>query len=166
MIKYNDTKIYKWFTIVTFSVGVILGAISYYSILHVEPTIKKLLDEGSNIQITEKMTDAEKIEARAKMSVYMTEAYKRLRNPQLFARYENFDFFSDRIRSKFLPRFDQMVSEKAVITKEYRPYLEILLERRAQGSRLGRNTMVFFFLLSLAGALFLLWERRSVKKAS
>jgi hypothetical protein len=164
MKKFNDTKILKWFTIVTFSIGVIVGAISYYSILHVEPAIKTLLDKGSNVTFSETMTDAEKEEAQKKMSEPLTEAYNRLRNPQLFARYENFDFISDRIRSRFLPRFDQMVKEKALITKEYRPYLEILLERRASGARLGRNTMFFFFGLSFLGLVFFLRERRAVKK--
>ncbi len=164
MKKINDVRIYKWFTIVTFTIGLILGAVSYYSILHVEPSIKKLLDQGTNVSITETMSDAEKEAAITKMSGYFTEAYTKLRSPQIFARYENFDFISDRIKQNFLPRFDQMVKEKAPITKEYRQYLEILLDRRAAGSKLGRNTMIFFFFLAFAGLVFWMWEKKSVKK--
>ncbi|HNX59728.1 MAG TPA: hypothetical protein PKK43_11565, partial [Spirochaetota bacterium] len=118
----------------------------------------------TNVSVTETMSDAEKEAAITKMSGYFTEAYTKLRSPQIFARYENFDFISDRIKQNFLPRFDQMVKENAPITKEYRQYLEILLDRRAAGSKLGRNTMIFFFILSLAGLVFWMWEKKSVKK--
>jgi hypothetical protein len=45
-------------------------------------------------------------------------------------------------------------------------YLEILLERRQLGSRLTRNTAVFFALLSLLGWGFFFYERRKAAPAA
>jgi hypothetical protein len=164
MKMFNDSKIYIWFSAVTFAIAMIVGAVSFYSILKVEPQIVRLLDEGSNVAFEKSMSEAEMNEARAKMNKPLTEAYILLRDPQIFARYENFDFFSERIRVKFLPAFDKMIKNKEILTKEYRPYLDILLERRMAGSRLGRMTMTFFFILSLVGLSFYFWERRTMKK--
>jgi hypothetical protein len=164
MKMFNDSKIYIWFAAVTFAIALIVGAISFYSILKVEPQIVRLLDEGSNVAFNKSMSETEMNEARAKMNKPLTEAYILLRDPQIFARYENFDFFSERIRVKFLPAFDKKIKEKEILTKDYRPYLDILLERRMAGSRLGRMTMAFFFILSLVGLSFYFWERRTMKK--
>jgi len=164
MKKFNDVKIYFWFTLVTLSVAVILGALSFYSILHVESKVYRLLDAGSKVTVDEKATGVEKDEAASKASVYYTEAYLMLRNPQIFGRYENFDGDSEGLR-RVLGYFDKVVSEKGTITPKEGVYLNLLLERRALGSRLGRNTMFFFLFLSVIGAAFLLYEKRSVKKA-
>jgi hypothetical protein len=59
---------------------------------------------------------------------------------------------------------DKMVFEKNEIPRDYRVYLNILLERRMLGSRLGRNTMIFFFMISLVGCGFWLLERRNARK--
>ena len=87
-----------------------------------------------------------------------------LRNPQIFGRYENFDGDSEGIR-RVLGYFDKVVYENGVISPKEGVYLNLLLERRVLGSRLGRNTMIFFLFLSFVGLAFLLHEKRSVKKA-
>jgi hypothetical protein len=164
MKKFNDVKIYFWFVMVTLAVAIILGALSFYSILYVEPKISKLLDAGSKVVVAEKATDAEKAEALQKADGYFKEAYIMLRNPEIFGRYENFDGDSEGIR-RVLGYFDKVVYEKGIISPKEGVYLNLLLERRVQGSRLGRNTMVFFFILSFIGLAFLMYEKRSVKKA-
>jgi hypothetical protein len=85
-------------------------------------------------------------------------AYLVLRRPQVFARYENFDDTAQPV--KFILReFDRRIHGGETFTGEDRVYLDILLERRMQGSRLTRNTFVFFALLSIMGWVFYLYER-------
>jgi hypothetical protein len=162
MMKFNDAKIYFWFVIVTLAVAVVLGSVSFYSILYAEPKISGLLDAGK--KVAAQANDAEKAEAFKKADANYKEAYLMLRNPQIFGRYENFDGDSDGIR-RVLGYFDKVIYEKGVITPKEGVYLQMLLERRALGSRLGRNTMVFFLFLSLIGTAFFLYEKRSAKKA-
>ena len=165
MNSVNDSKLYKWFVIVTFAVGVILGAVSFYSILHVEPKITKLLDAGSAVAVPENADEAAKKAADAKVSEYFSEAYKLLRNPQIFARYEYFDAIGMPVKS-IIKRMDVMVFNKEPIPRDYRVYLNILLERRELGSRLGRNTMIFFFAAAFIGCGFWLFERRRSRSAA
>ena len=63
-----------------------------------------------------------------------------------------------------IKRMDTMVFNKEPIPRDYRVYLNILLERRELGSRLGRNTMIFFFLASFIGCVFWLIERRVARR--
>ena len=162
----NDSKLYKWFVIVTFAVGVILGAVSFYSILYVEPKIAKLLDAGSAVPAApENADEAAKKAAEQKVSEYFTDAYKLLRNPQIFARYEYFDSIGMPVK-RTLSSFDTKVYNKEPFLREHRVYLNILLERRELGSRLGRNTMLFFFAASLIGCGFWLFERRRARRAA
>ena len=166
MRKIDDRKLYQWFVIVTFAVGVILGAVSYYSILFVEPKVEALLDAGSAVSMLDAASDADKKAAAEKVSGYYSEAYRILRNPQIFGRYEYFDSIGMPVKS-IIKRMDRLTFEKALIPRDYRVYLNILLERRMLGSRLGRNTMVFFFLISLIGAGFWMFERsRFIKNAA
>ena len=72
MNSVNDSKLYKWFVIVTFAVGVILGAVSFYSILHVEPKITKLLDAGSAVAVPENADEAAGILEREPVSLIIT----------------------------------------------------------------------------------------------
>jgi hypothetical protein len=164
-MKINDKKLYLWFVIVTFVVGAIIGSISMYSIMVVEPKAKALLEEGLNINAAETATDEEKNQATISASEKITKAYVMLRSPQLFARYENFDLTSQRI-TIIISKIDQAVASGATLVKGYVPYIELLLDRRKEGSRLGFNTMVFFFVISAIGGGFLLWEIRLLKKAS
>jgi hypothetical protein len=50
---FNDSALYRWFSIITLSIAVILGAIAAYSMLYVEPAIDALLDKGSETAYTE-----------------------------------------------------------------------------------------------------------------
>jgi hypothetical protein len=144
-MKINDTRLYLYSSIITLVIAVILGAISYYSILSVEPEARRLLEAGDNV------------------SENYRKAYGILRDPQLFARYENFDRDSRWIRTTVLPYMDNKVFNNRDFTPDEKLYLETLLNRRIQGSILGRNTMVFFLLVSLAGLCFFFYERRKVK---
>ena len=159
----NDSRLYKWFVIVTFSVGVILGIVSFYSILHVEPKVEKILNAGSAVPLAENADDAAKKAADQKVSEYFSQAYTILRNPQVFARYEYFDAIGMPVKS-IIKRMDTMIVNKEPIPRDYRVYLNILLERRQLGARLGRNTMVFFFLASLIGCGFWMFERRLARR--
>lgn len=159
----NDSRLYKWFVIVTFSVGVILGLVSFYSIAYVEPKVEKLLDAGSAVPQMENASDDEKKAADKKVSEYYTQAYLILRNPQIFGRYEYFDAIGMPVKS-IITNMDKKIFEKADVSRDYRVYLNILLERRQLGSRLGRNTMFFFFLISLVGCGFWLFEKRNARR--
>ncbi len=145
-MKVNDTKLYLYFALITLVIGIILGAVSYYSILVVEPNVEKLLAANDNI------------------SDNYRKAYAMLRDPQIFARYENFDHDSKWIKENIIPYMDNKAYNSIDFTPDEKLQLDTLLNRRKQGSILGRNTMIFFLLLSIMGWGFLVFEKISGKK--
>jgi hypothetical protein len=144
MKNINDRPLYFYFSVITLAIALVCGLIAYHSMLSVEPRVEKLIAERENI--TENYT----------------KAYRILRNPQVFARYENFDAVAQPVKM-ILKDFDRRAYNREPFTAEDRIYLEILLERRALGSRLSRNTMVFFLLLSALGWGFYFYERKTAK---
>lgn len=163
MKSINDSKLYLGFTIATFSIAVLLGAVSFYSIMSVEPKVEKYIAAGAAVSVDQTAPDAKKELAAKKASESYVKAYELLRKGQIFGRYEYFDQLSSQIKNT-IKRMDALVLEKKIIPGDYRIYLNILLERRMLGSRLGRNTMIFFFLLSLIGLGFYGSEKRWFKK--
>lgn len=144
MKQINDGRLYFYFAVVTAVLAAIMGVVAYYSILHVEPTIRGHID------------------AREDIGARYRSAYVMLRDPQIFARYENFDAAGMPAKT-ILRDFDRRMYKNEPFTADDRIYLEFLLERRMQGSRLTRGTMVFFALLSILGWGAFFHER---KKAS
>lgn len=145
-MKVNDTKLYLYFSIITFVITIVLGIISYHSIFIVEPEIKRLIESQDNINENYR------------------KAYSMLRNPHIFARYENFDRDSRWIRTTIIPYMDNKIYYSRDFTPDEKDYLLTLLNRRQQGSILGRNTAIFFFLLTLLGIFFYFLERYQIKK--
>lgn len=144
MKKFDDRKLYFYFALITLVIAIILALISYYSILLVEPEIEGLLSVRENV------------------SESYHKAYAKLRDPQLFARYEHYDRAAFPIKN-ILEDFDRRIKSGEAFTPDDRIYLDVLLERRVRGSELSRNTTVFFLLLSLLGWIFYLYEVRKVK---
>ncbi|HSV95736.1 MAG TPA: hypothetical protein VLM75_02250 [Spirochaetota bacterium] len=145
MKKIDDSGLYLWFALITLGIALVCGGIAGYSMLRVEPKISALLAAENDVAAAYK------------------EAYLMLRDPQIFARYENFDVAAQPV--KFILRdFDRRVSGGEELAKDDGLYLGILLERRQLGSALTRNTAVFFALLSALGLGLFLYERRSLKK--
>lgn len=142
MKKINDSKIYLTLALVTLAVGIVLGAVSFYSILVVEPKVERLLADRSAIDANHK------------------QAYLLLRDPQVFAGYGYFDAEGISIRNS-LAFFDKRIYSGEEIDATRTAYLDLLLDRRKKGSVLGRNTMVFFLLLSLVFFALAYQERRS-----
>jgi hypothetical protein len=147
MKKINDTKLYFYFSIIAASVALILALTAAWSLLFVEPKAEAYLDASQNVAENYK------------------QAYLVLRDPQIFARYENFDGLSMGIKG-VLKEFDDRVVSGGEFGLRDGLYLEILLERRQLGSRLTRNTAVFFALLSLLGWGFFFYERRKSAPAA
>ncbi len=148
MIKINDKKLYFYFSIITFILGIILGIIFTYSAFIVEPEIRELLSLEDNINENYK------------------KAYLILRDPQIFARYENFDRKASSIKS-ILKAYDERINNNENFVANDKIYLERLLDRRERGSLLTRNTMIFFFLLTLLGLIFYFFERyQNIKSGS
>ncbi len=145
-MKINDTKLYLYFSIITLVIGILLGAVSYYSILVVEPRAQALISDEANVGANYRA------------------AYGLLRNPQIFARYENFDQDERWIKNVVIPYMDEKIVQERSFTQDEKVYLEALLKRRQEGSVLGRNTMAFFLLLSAMGWGFLLYEMRKVRQ--
>jgi hypothetical protein len=165
---FNDTRLYFWFAAVTLAVAVILGAVSFYSIAIVEPKASKLLNSGMDEfkSIVGSKDEAAIKAAIDKASVKFKESYMMLRSPQIFARYENFDRF-DRVADSVkntIAYFDGRIYDGAAISPQEAMYLNLLLDRRALGSRLGRNTMFFFLFISLIGWGFYFYEKKSLSK--
>jgi len=142
MKKIDDSRLYLYSAIVTLIVGVILGVVSFYSILLVEPTVGRLLSSKGDIDKNYK------------------DAYIILRDPQIFAGYSNFE--SDRVKNS-LTFFDNKIFSGEKIDPDRKIYLEVLLDRRKEGSILGRNTMIFFMLLSLVAWIFFFNERKAAQ---
>ncbi len=144
-MKINDTKLYLFFTVITLVVALAVGAPSYYSILKVEPEARRLMN------------------AQTDFNMNFRKAYALLRDPQIFARYENFDRDARWIKTTVIPYMDNKIYNSRDFMPDERVYLDTLLKRRVQGSELGRNTAIFFLLLSLTGLAFLIYERRKVR---
>ena len=144
MKKINDSKLYFYFIIITLAVGLLLGLVFSYSAFMVEPEIKKLLASEDNINENYK------------------KAFIKLKNPQIFARYENFDQAGMRIKT-IIRVYDERIENNISFEESDKKYLELLLERREMGALLTRNTMIFFFLLSILGLAFYSYEKRKNK---
>ena len=137
----DDTKLYLYFSIITLVISIILGLIAFYSIIIIEPDIKRLLSVNENV------------------SENLKEAYLKLKSPQIFAGYDNFDGIAQSIKT-IIDDFDKRINNRGEFDKNDRIYLSILLERRSLGARLSRNTMIFFLLLSILGWGFYFHELR------
>ncbi len=174
MKKIDDSKLYLYFALVTLIISIILGITSFTSILGVEKKVEQLLSVKENPDKSFK------------------EAYLLLRDPQIFARYQHFDTEQDLHLSlssarrfdleskdslrellantypgttvmKAIRYFDKKIYSGMSIEPDEKKYLEVLLDRRKKGARLGRNTMIFTLFLSFFSGLFYLYERRSLK---
>jgi hypothetical protein len=145
MKKINDSKVYLITAITALAVGLVLAAVSYYSILIVEPKVERLLSATDNINDNFKR------------------AYLVLRDPQVFAGYEYFDAEGISVKNS-LAFFDKRIYLGEEIDATRKAYLDLLLDRRKKGSVLGRNTMAFFFILSLVFWAFFIQERKAATK--
>lgn len=141
MKKINDTKLYLYSAVVTITISVIVGIVSFYSIFSVEKEVENLLSQTENIDQNYK------------------KAYIILRNPQIFAGYQNFDTTGMSVKNSII-YFDKLIYSGQTIDESNKNYLELLLNRRKQGSRLGRNTMIYFLLVSIICFIFFFVEKR------
>lgn len=141
MKKPDDKIIYIAFIAATLAAAVIMGSVSLYSRVYIEPKIVHHLEKGG----------ADSMEFHR--------AYILLRDPQIFAGYKYWD--SDGIPARNTLRyFDSKIFNDREIIPAEKPYLELLLSRREAGSTLGLKTAAFFFLFSLVGsAAFLIYRR-------
>ena len=146
MKKINDSKYYFYFAIVTLCLAVICGSVSFYSILHVEPAIQELLSADNNNSST------------------LKKAYLILRNPQIFALYENFDVKGALVKNAIV-ELDKLVYSGSELKADMKAGLVSLLDRRKKGSRLGRNTAVFLGILSLISWILWFVEKRQAQKS-
>lgn len=144
MKKFNDSRIYLVSSIVALAAGLILGVVSFYSILVVEPKVQSLLSASADIEKN------------------YSKAYLIIRDPQVFAGYSNFDAEGISVKNS-LKYFDRKVYFGEAIESSDRAYLEILMERRKKGSILGRNTMAFFMLISLIAIGIFFHERKTAQ---
>jgi hypothetical protein len=144
MLKINDSKLYLYFSIIVFGLGIILGLVFLYSACIVEPEIRNLLSSGENLNENFK------------------KAYIKLKDPQIFARYQNFDNTGMPIKN-IIEVYDKKIAANEPFDKNDKIYLQLLMDRRELGSGLTRNTMIFFFVLSIVGFLFLLYELKQKK---
>lgn len=144
-MKLDDTKLYMYFAIAMLVVGILFGLPGIYSRIATEPAILSHLHPESS-------------------SEQLKQAYILLRDPHIFSGYDRFDAGSAGIEY-ILKEFDARIVEKKDFSTNDAIYLEVLLERRMQGSGLSIATMVFFLLLSLLGAIALGIEIKRLKTA-
>lgn len=128
MKKINDTKIYLSLIIVPLITASLIGGVSMYSKLIVEPEVKALLASDAT----------------------MKQAYLLLREPQIFGGYKYWDSDGMAVRNS-LRYFDSKLLKGEEITSDERVYLELVLKRRISGSELGIKTALFLLLVSAAG---------------
>jgi hypothetical protein len=142
MKKIDDSRVYLITAITTLAVGLVLAAVSFYSILIVEPKVERLLSATDNIDKNYK------------------QAYLILRDPQVFAGYGYFDAEGISVKNS-LAFFDKRIYFGEEIDSTRKAYLELLLDRRKKGSVLGRNTTAFFLILSLVFWALFIQERKA-----
>jgi hypothetical protein len=147
MKKINDSKIYMAIAVSALVVALAVGVVSFYSILFVEPKIENLLRSTESVDSNFK------------------QAYLLLRDPQIFGGYGNFDAEGISIKNS-LAFFDKRIYAGEEIDESRVAYLDLLLDRRKKGSVLGRNTMVYFLVLSLLFWGLCVQERISAGKQS
>ncbi|MBN1531695.1 MAG: hypothetical protein JXA20_03450 [Spirochaetes bacterium] len=145
MKKIDDHKLYMYFAIATLAIAVIIGAISLYSKLVVEPKVDTLLSSTEDINQNYR------------------EAYRMLRDAQVFARYQNFDSEATSLIT-YIRDFDRKVYTGDEFLDTDIRAMEDLLRRRAKGSSLGIYTTFFFLLLSALGGGAFLYEKRQLAK--
>ena len=142
-MKFDDRKIYVYFSIAVLVAGILFGLPGIYSKMVTEPAIEKLLTQDA---------DSQKLK----------QAYIMLRNPHIFAGYDRFDEAGAGIEY-ILKEFDNRVAEQKEFTSNDILYLELLLQRRQQGSDLSIKTMIYFLLLSVLGLIGLFIEKKTSK---
>ncbi len=136
-MKIDDSKIYLYFSIAVLVAGILFGLPGIYSRMVTEPAIENRMTQDADTNT-------------------LKQAYIMLRNPHIFAGYDRFD---EAGIEYILKEFDTRVAEQKDFTENDKLYLELLLQRRQQGSDLSIKTMVFFMLLSLLGAIALVIEK-------
>ena len=137
MEKINDSKLYTAFIIVPAVIAILLGAVSLYSRLRVEPAAAKLISSADT----------------------MKQGYIMLREPQLFGGYRYWDSDGSAVKNT-IRYFDFMIYSGGEIKPEEKVYLELLLDRRKAGSTLGIKTAIFMLVISVMGAVALFIESR------
>ncbi len=142
MRKIDDSPLYKYFGIVALVLALITGVVSSYSMLVTEPGIKKLIQAESDIHKN------------------YSQAYLVLRDPFVFGLYENFDSRGISVKNSLMYLDDKITAGEKMVEADKR-YLEVLLERRSKGSVLGRNSMIFLFIISIAAFAALFFEKKS-----
>lgn len=140
MKKINDIKIYISIIIAPLIIAAVLGGISLYSKLIVEPEAKTLISSEAT----------------------MKEGYLLLREPQLFGGYRYWDSDGMAVKNS-LRYFDNKLFNGGAITPDERIYLELVLKRRISGSELGIKSAFFLILVSLTGFVAFLIEKRKDK---
>ena len=140
MKKINDTKIYIFMIIVPLVIAVLLGGVSLYSRLVVEPKAKILISSDATIK----------------------EGYLILREPQIFGGYKYWDSDGMAVKNS-LRYFDSKIFNGSAITPDERVYLELVLKRRISGSELGIKSSFFLLIVSLTGFFAYIIERKKDK---
>ena len=141
MKRADDSKIYLTIIIVPLVIAAILGGISLYSIMIVEPKAKALINSEE--------------------SKSMKEGYLILRRAELFGGFNHWDFDGDVVR-KSIKHFDKEIYKGTELEKNDRRYLNEILARRESGSNLGIKTSLFLLIVSFAGFAAYIFERRGV----
>ncbi|MCL1864676.1 MAG: hypothetical protein FWF73_02565 [Spirochaetes bacterium] len=144
MTKIDDSKIYIKIIIIPLIIAFIIGAISLYSIMVVEPKAKALIDSLNPKS--------------------MKEAYIMLRKGELFSGYTHWDLDGDIVR-KSIKYFDNKIYNEVEINKDDKRYLTEILNRREAGSKLGIETSLFLLIVSFAGFIAYIFEKRSMQQA-
>ena len=145
MKKTNDINIYIILMTATLVVSAFFAGISLYSIASVEPEVRTLLETDTN-------SNGE-----------YEDAYLILRSPQLFAAYGFWDAEGTSVRNT-MRYFDSKIYRGLKIKADEKVYLELLLKRRESGARLGMKSALFFFLLSIAGFIAFIIEKKEIRE--
>ncbi len=141
MKHYIDKRLYFYGGIVLAVITLVIAAITAHSALVVEPEVRELLASTENVDENFK------------------KAYIILRSPHVFAGYDHFDLEGIPVKNSIV-FFDKLIYNGGEIDLAAKRYLEILLERRELGTRLGRNSIAYFLLLTLISWGFFFYEKR------
>ena len=144
MKQINDSKLYLLLSAVAFTLFILLITIFLYSKILIEMPAEKLINSELDINRNYR------------------EAYFLLRDPQIFALYENFDIEGRRVLIS-LRILDNKMITKGLLNKDDKRYLVSLLERRSKGSHLSLYTSVFFSMLFIIFLILYKTEKSGIK---
>lgn len=158
MKRINDFRIYLVFGIIAAVIAGALAGVSLHSMLAVEKKAARHIAAGVELSKKSPLTSAD-LQA---ISTEYRAAFALVKSGQVFALYHNFDEKGFAFK-KTLNRLKLIQDKNEAFAPSADIDLNFILERRMAGSRLGRNTAIFFAALAIMSFGFGFIEKKRAR---